>query len=509
MPTESEFFSADQAEVWVQPGGPNTPVYLLPCANTDTIDAPGPDSTTRMCRTVDGWEVSHRSRGVAAQATMSIEVYMSAVQSWLSKQKESGCQVPVYVTHGACPSATFLNYDVIDMLRGGLITNKSGSGWARGRADSGDSAGDASLRTYDLSGWPESPEVYPLVMSRRTIVEAEQLYNIIFCNRPTCLGPCGVTEDACTDGVITAEETVGLSADVWYTTDGWAIGAATNAPFGAVINEAATASACFEVGRNTVRTIIGRGTTDAGANPAEIGWVDNIGAGVVWAQANVGAVANEFFQYGGSIWADSARDIWGGTDQGTIYHSTDAALTWTDQVSPLASAIYSIHFVDANYGMAVGAANVFAYTVDGGEHWVAGTGPGAGIITGVRVIDNYRAWACNADGTLWYTNDFGTTWTQRTLPTTPTALGAIDLVDEYAITVVGHLDVAATDYPVIYRSINGGMDWEYYRYGTAFDAGVTYGLQAVKMCGYNHIFAVGEVLGSTGVIIELENAQPS
>jgi hypothetical protein len=29
------------------------------------------------------------------------------------------------------------------------------------------------------------------------------------------------------------------------------------------------------------------------------------------------------------------------------------------------------------------------------------------------------------------------------------------------------------------------------------------------MCGYNHIFAVGEVLGATGVILELENAQPS
>jgi hypothetical protein len=442
---------------------------------------------------------------------MSIEVYMSAVQSWLSKQKESGCQVPVYVTHGSCPSATFLNYNVADLLRGGLITNKSGSGWARGKSDAGDGAGDASLRTFDLTGWPESPEVYPLVMTRRTIAEAEQLYNIIFCNDARCLGPCGATEDICTDGVITAEETVGVSADVWYTTDGWAVGAATNAPFGAVINEAATASACFQVGRNTVRTIVGRGTLSAAAAPAEIGWVDNIGAGVVWAQAAMPGPNGEFFPYGGSIWADSSRDIWGGTDQGTIYHSSDGGLTWTDQASPLASAIYSIHFVDASYGMAVGAANVFAYTVDGGEHWVAGTGPNpAVVLTGVRVIDNYRAWVTCADGDLWYTNDFGTTWTQRTLPTTPTALGAIDLVDEYAITVVGHLDVAATDYPVIYRSFNGGMDWEYYRYGTAFDGAVAlHGLNAVKMCGYNHIFAVGEVLGATGVIIELENAQPS
>jgi photosystem II stability/assembly factor-like uncharacterized protein len=126
----------------------------------------------------------------------------------------------------------------------------------------------------------------------------------------------------------------------------------------------------------------------------------------------------------------------------------------------------------------------------------------------VRVIDNYRAWACNANGTLWYTNDFGTTWTQRTLPVTPDALGAIDLLDEYVISTVG-FQTYGTELPIVFRSFNGGMDWEYYRYGTAFDGAAIYGLDAVKICSYNHIFAVGEPIDATGVILELENAQPS
>ena len=508
MPTESESFSADQAEVWVQPGGPNTTVYLLPCANTDAIDAPGPDVTTRMCRTADGWRVSHRSRGVPGPTTMTIDTYMSAVQSWLSKQKERGCQMPVYVTHGSCHNATFLNYDVTDMMRGGLITSKGGSGWARGRADAGDGAADASMRSYDLSGWPEAPEVYPLVLTRRTIAEAEKLYDIDFCNPPICLGPCGVTEDACTDGIITAYFTTVGTADVWYTTDGWATGAACGAPFGATNDEAATAAVCFPIDRDTVRHIVGRGTT-AGAAPAEIGYTDNFGAGCTWNQQNVGVTNGEFFQWGGSIWAINQRNIWAGANTGVIYFSNDAGLTWTSQGAPGgANAIYSIHFIDENYGMAVGAAAAFSYTVDGGEHWTVGTGPGAGIITGVRVIDNYRAWACNADGTLWYTNDFGTTWEQRTLPVTPDALGAIDLLDEYVIATVG-FQTYGTELPIIYRTHNGGMDWEYYRYTTAFDGAATYGLNAVKICSYNHIFAVGEAIAATGVILELENAQPS
>ncbi|GAG08485.1 unnamed protein product, partial [marine sediment metagenome] len=101
-------------------------------------------------------------------------------------------------------------------------------------------------------------------------------------------------------------------------------------------------------------------------------------------------------------------------------------------------------------------------------------------------------------------------WYARGLPVTPTALGAIDLLDEYVIATVGHLDVATDDYPIIYRSFNGGFSWEVFQYGTAFDSPTTvYGLTAVKICSYNHLFAVGEPLGSAGVILELENAQPS
>ena len=495
----------------MQPGGPNTQVYQLPCGNVDAIDAPGPDVTTRLCRTAEGgWQVSHRSRGVPGPATMTIDTYMSAVQSWLSKQMENGCAMPVYITHGACPSATFLNYDVMDLLRGGLLTTKGGSGWARGRSDAGDSGGDASLRSYDLSGWPESPEVYPLVASVRTIAEIEQLMDIEFCNSPRCLGPCGVTQDACIDGVITAEETTGNPPDVWYTTDGWAVGAACSAPFGAVNDEIAGAVVCFPIDRDTTRTIVGRATT-AGGLDAEIGWTDDLGAGCTWAQVDVGSAAGEFFIHGGSIWAVSGRDIWAGGNLGNIYHSIDNGLTWTNQGLPLgAVAIYSIHFIDANYGMAVGAGNFMGVTVDGGEHWTTLASPNAGVVvTGVRVIDNYRAWACCVDGTLLYTNNFGTNWHGRTLPVTPAALGAIDLIDEYAIATVGHRDVSATDYPIVFRTVNGGMDWETYEYGTAFDGAVTYGLRAVRMCSYNHIFAVGEPLGSAGLILELENAQPS
>ncbi len=57
MPTESDFFSADQAEIWVQPGGPNTTVYLLPCANSDAIDAHKIAKLDRLKKRIEGGEV--------------------------------------------------------------------------------------------------------------------------------------------------------------------------------------------------------------------------------------------------------------------------------------------------------------------------------------------------------------------------------------------------------------------------------------------------------------------
>ena len=506
MPSQSDFFSADQAEVWVQPDGPNGVVYRIPCANVDAIDAPGGEVTKRLCRTPEGWVVSHSSRGAPSAASTSIEMYMTAVQSWLSRQEEAGCETPVYITHGQCPNGVFLNYDVVDMLRGAVISSKGGSGFARGKADAGEGAADATLRTYEMTGDPGAPEVYDLVLTLREIAELEQLNDIDFCNRAQCTGPCGFREEVCTDGMITAEFTTGLSADVWFTENGWVTGAASNAPFGAVIDETVTAGVCFHMDRDTVRHAVFRGTTSGLL--AQVAYTDVAGAAAAWTVVTFG-IANDFVQYGGSAFALSNRAIWVGVAGGEIYFSDDGCASWTAQGSGLASAIYSIHFADENYGMAVGAANVFAYTVDGGSNWAAGTGPNAGqITTGVRVIDSYRAWATSDDGTLWYTNDFGTNWTARGLPQTPDALGAIDLLDAYAISVVGFQTYGGDELAIVYRSFNGGRDWDYWRHDVAFDSSATMGLNAVVMCNYNHIYAVGEPANTTGLILELENATP-
>lgn len=503
MPTQNDFFDADNAELWVQPDGPNGDVYLIPCANSDGITAPAGDPTIRMCRTPQGWVVSHQSQGAPGMSTMTIDTYLSRVQNWLSRQVDRGCPIPVYLNHGACLTGTFLNYDVYDLMRSGIITSKGMGGGVRGQIDAGGGAADATTRTFELNGHPGSPEVYPLQLAIREIAEAEQLNDIDFCNDPRCTGACGVLEDACIDGMITAEMTGLAIADVWFTANGWVTGGGQVGPF--LADETVTAGVCFYTGRNTVRHIVARGTTSGLA--AEISYTDD--AGGTWNDVLFG-LATEYVIYGGSMHALDESHIWVGLDSGDIYFSDDGGATWTTQASPLASAIYAIHFVDANYGMAVGAANVFAYTTDGGVHWTAGTGPNAGVIlTGVQVIDSNRAWICCADGDLYYTNDFGTAWTQRQLQTTPDALGDIFMLDEYAGACCGFRTVSGTEYGVIYRTFNGGRHWEEYLHDVAFDSAATYGLNAVWMCDYNHIFAVGEPANSLGLIMELTNALPS
>jgi photosystem II stability/assembly factor-like uncharacterized protein len=184
-------------------------------------------------------------------------------------------------------------------------------------------------------------------------------------------------------------------------------------------------------------------------------------------------------------------------------------LTWTDQGAPAtAEELYAIDFIDENHGICVGGTaattSVFLYTHDGGEHWTEIAGPASEILTGCSVIDNERIWVVTAAGEVYYSYDFGANWSERTMPVTPTVLGDVVFIDEFCGAICGNYNDGVDDHGVIYRTFNGGYDWEYYIADTAFDSALSYyGLNALWVCDYNHIYAVGEQVDSVGLILEL------
>jgi photosystem II stability/assembly factor-like uncharacterized protein len=515
MPVIEDYFDDVQGMVWVQPDGPNTTVYALACHNLDTIDESLGSVSTRYCRTsTGGWRSVSRSQGSPGDVTGTIESWLPLTQSWLQLIAERRCPFAVYIHHTDCErDDIFLNYDHGELLQDTIITARSKGALVKTTAI-GEEDSSPSTMSFDVTAVHPLNEYWTLVEFYRDITEDEELRDIAFCNEPRCIGACGAAEHVCTDGVIVADAATGVTAEVWFTTDGGATwtSSATD-PFAA--DEDCNSVVCFQTGRGVMRHLVQRGTTD-GANPGEIAYSDDTGA--TWTTVNVGSTNGEYGMHSGGLFALDHRHIWCCTDQANIFFSDDAGVSWTDQGAPGTQELYYVHFVDANYGFCVGDARTTLYTNDGGDHWTATAGTcgdgAADVLTSVATLDSLRCWVGNSSaagpGELWYTTDAGVTWTQRTLPIAATSIGDVMFIDDYCGYVTGIYNDGASDYPVIYRTFNGGMDWEYYIGDTALDGAVVHqGMNAIWVCGYNNAIAIGELVGATGEIMEVVNATPS
>ena len=501
-------FDQDDGLIWVQPGGPNSICYELPCADTDGIQREHGATATSMCRVGNRWVSKGRRRGIPGESTMSIAMYLSDVETWLQRQAVKGCPLPVYIHKGPCNSGTFLDYMVGELGQNGIVISEGEGGMVRGMAEAGDGVPDKSVTTSELSMAPYAPRYYKLSETARSIVEAEPLRDIAFCNEAQCAGICGASEDLCEDGIITADFTTIGEADTWFTVNGWAVGT-VGATFPFAADEAVTAAVCFKIDQNTTRHVIFCGTTDGGV-PCKCGYTDN--AGATWTPVIIGTVNGGYFPHGGCAFSLDGKHTWCCDDLGAVFFSDDNCQTWTNQAAPYnaggAESLYAINFIDKDFGMCVGgttgASSVFMWTNDGGTHWTIGTGPIAKICTGVAVLNSYYAWVIEEDGTVWYTSDFGTAWAQRTMPLVMTAGGDVDALDDFCLAVCGNYNDGVNDHGIVYRTFNGGYDWEYFIYDTTFDGALQYyGLNSMEICDYNHIFAVGEPVNSLGIIFEI------
>jgi len=516
--TIQSYFDEGMGVVWVQPDGPNTAMHALLCVDLDGVTEPQGDVSLQLCRQADRtWATVLQSQGTPSQVTFDVVATKAVQRSWLQKQLERRCPMPVYVQHSTCGRHdVFLNYEAGELMESATITSKAKANMAKGRAGEGETPAPTT-ETFSFAAHTPAYEYYPLAATVQACsTEDEPLRDIVSCSTPQCQGACGALVDPCDSMQIVADAAAAAAADGYATANGGSLWTAwTSQPFAA--SEHIASVVCFDIDRTTKRILVARGLADA-ANPMEVAYSDNGGA-TAWTPVNVGTATGEYAAHGGALWALDFRHIWLATGVGfaNVYFSSDGGQSWTDQGAPAPLAtegLMCVHFVDVNYGMAVGgnaqASGLYIETQDGGAHWTGMTAePSATLGTGVRVLDAYRAWVTLANGGLYYTNDWAATaWTQRALPVIPVGLGDIDNVNEHFISVVGNYSDGTDVHPIMYRTVNGGMDWEHYIHVTAFSETVEYyGLNSVIMCSPNVVYAVGEEL--TGGVSAVLLYQPA
>jgi photosystem II stability/assembly factor-like uncharacterized protein len=484
-------FFAGQASVWAQPDGLNTKPEYLGCHEVGDVEEPQGDVTLVFCpdpARSGKFVVSGSYQSDPGLITTSLTTPIQKTADYLESIL---CPFNLFVHKVSCGRRDlFTNLDRSYAFYNARVTSRGMSNLAV--RDPGSE--DESQQSFEISA--ETLLRYlTMTSARQTTTETEDINDITFCNVAKCADDCGPAASVCEYGVAVADaegSSAGLEANVLITEDGGTTWTATVAtPFDG--SQDISSVVCFPLDRNTTRIIVARGTADAGA-PAEISYSDDDGA--TWTDVNVGAVNGQFVNDEAGLFALDQWHIWLVTNDGYIYFSDDAGLTWAIQEAGVLAATgwNAIEFADANVGYVVGDNNEIAKTEDGGDSWTAVAGPAAqaaAAVDALEVIDANRIWLGYSDGELYYSEDGGTTIVQRLTPGIAfTTIESISFAHPMAGFVVGLVGAVG----VLARTIDGGYTWQPVAMPT------NTGLHVVYACDINTAFVAGPVTGGTGFI---------
>lgn len=482
----SQDFLASHASLWVQPNGPNTKPEYLGCHGVGDITEPMGDETLLYCpdRSRTGkFVVKNSFTGEPGAITTSVDGDLRKEADAL--ELIGKCGVPIFVHKVLCGRRDeFTNFDRTFVLNPAKLTERSlGNMASKTPGDTNESTQSFSLSATDLL------RLFKLQADRVTITDTEDISGIAICGEDRCEGDCGPAQSL-DDYLYAATRllagSVAISAEVLGSVNGAAWAPVAADPF--AVDEDIQGIVCFRVGRDTIRILVARGTTDA-ANPAEIAYSDDGGA--TWTTVNVGSTNGEYVTNGHALFALDRYHIWLGSSGGRIYFSEDGGLTWTAQENAAisATAITGISFADTENGFAVYTGGQAAYTADGGEIWSATSAvTGSAAATDIHAISPYFVWVVGTDG-MFYTHDGGDTWSTRN----SNAIAAVDFLNELFGIAAGS---AASGN--IYVTYNGGYDW------SAITAVTNSGFLDVKIVHERLAYVAGVSNGGTGMLLKLQ-----
>jgi photosystem II stability/assembly factor-like uncharacterized protein len=493
MAVHDKILTAQMGSVWVQPDGPNTDCYQLACAEVGDLSEPMGETVVSYCpdHRKGGWKVVSRAQGLPDRPSLPITVLLGASANWLETNKD--CPMPIYLNQTDCGRRdSFLNFQRNVGFHYGSIGSITEANLLMRTAV------DESTQAFEISGDEIERAYQPHVEATGATGDTEGLNDVIFVDSLVCApGACGPAGPGGMHGFMVADSrALGAAGNVYETLNGGTTWAAVTAPFVGLDNVMSITAFAMLGG---VRLIVVRDDLSGGGGPLDTEYSDDWG--VSWTQSTAGAAAGEVALYGGALFSLDEHNVWLVTDTPNIYKSVDGGLTWAAQANGAAAALNYVRFIDENYGIAVGVASEIQLTSNGGTLWADSVGlpagKGAVAINCCDILDKDRMWVGYTDGTLFYTVNGGTTWVQRTFSLPPGSIVATTLtlndvhfLDDFCgFMVVQWQSAGPVAEGAVYRTVNGGRDWQYY-----LPAASTIGFfNAIWGTGYDTAFVAGEL----------------
>lgn len=387
-------------------------------------------------------------RGQEGLPTVTLESRLEHTLSTLLQLVRKGCAFDVQLHAGVCEDPRDFNagWDKIYVFEGALATS-----YDTGEIGALDSDQDAPVNESVAVSGLDYFEIKRLTAAEiAATAVVQEVVDVVICDSQQC-GECGIASNGC-EKIFAVTKSAGgspgLAAEVIYSPDAGATIGETNISSLAA-NEDPNAAAC--VGANLVVV------SEDSESLHYAALVDILAGTETWAEVTSGFVATKGPL---AIFSASPVHTWIAAEGGYIYFTDDPTSGVETQTAGGVTTenLNSIHGVDEDNLVAVGANNVVLFSNDGGITWASVTGPAVGVALNAVWAKSDLVWLVGAaDGTLWYTSDGGATWVAKGFP--GSGAGVVRDI-QFATPTIGYMahDTAAVRGRIL-RTIDGGFSW--------------------------------------------------
>ena len=164
--------------------------------------------------------------------------------------------------------------------------------------------------------------------------------------------------------------------------------------------------------------------------------------------------------------------VGGGSVSGEIFKTSDGGNYWTEQDSPAEKCLFGLYFIDSLVGWCTGMDGTILKTSNGGEDWeLKNNGvPEGQWLEDIYFYDSLKGFAVG-EGIILYSVDGGETWSEK--ENVSGWADKICFIDENngwilgteagvgkGIDGSGNIDLYGSSEAKIWKTSNGGDDWE-------------------------------------------------